>query len=92
VSNRLAGTVSVIDLLSRAVTATWVIGGSPDMMALSPDGSQLWISGRYDRSVYVIDTTTGAVLHRIAVGGAPHGLTFFPNPGRFSLGHNGVYR
>lgn len=62
------------------------------MMALSPNGSQLWISGRFDRSVYVVDTATGTLVHRITVGGAPHGLSFFSNPGRFSLGHNGVYR
>jgi DNA-binding beta-propeller fold protein YncE len=42
--------------------------------------------------VYVVDTTSGKLLHTIRVGGQPHGLTYFPNAGRFSLGHNGVYR
>ncbi|MBA2447826.1 MAG: hypothetical protein H0V51_07360, partial [Chloroflexi bacterium] len=42
--------------------------------------------------VYVVDTETGQLLHRIPTGAAPHGLTFFPQPGRYSLGHNGVYR
>jgi hypothetical protein len=32
------------------------------------------------------------VLHTIAVGANPHGLTLFPQPGRYSIGHNGVYR
>jgi hypothetical protein len=32
------------------------------------------------------------VIRRIEVGGDPHGLAYFPQPGRFSLGHNGVYR
>jgi hypothetical protein len=40
----------------------------------------------------VIDTRTGHVIHTIAVGNSPHGLSYFPQPGRFSLGHNGVYR
>ena len=35
---------------------------------------------------------TGRVLHVIPVGPGPHGLAFFPQPGRYSLGHNGVYR
>ena len=92
VTNRLAGTISVIGFDSRSVVATWKIGGSPDMVQLSPDGSELWTTGRYDGLVYVVDTTSGKLLHAIRVGGQPHGLTYFPNAGRFSLGHNGVYR
>ena len=46
----------------------------------------------FDASVSVIDTRTGLVLHTIAVGKAPHGLTLFPQPGHYSIGHNGVYR
>src|SRR3989442_2067111 len=38
VSNRLAGTISVIDLPARRVAATWDVGGRPDMEQGSPDG------------------------------------------------------
>src|SRR6184192_1077311 len=50
VSNRLEASISVINFASRSVTAKWTIagGGSPDMLQLSPDGSQLWASGRYN--------------------------------------------
>jgi len=92
VSNRLAGTISVIDFTTRQVTATWTTGGTPDMIQLSPDGKQLWASGRYSGAVYVVDTTTGNLMQTIKVGREPHGLTYFPQPGRFSIGHNGVYR
>ena len=92
VSNRLEGTVSVIDFATRKVTDTWYTGGTPDMFQLSPDGRQLWVAGRYDGAVYVLDTRNGELLHTIYTGSEPHGLTYFPNPGRFSLGHNGVYR
>jgi YVTN family beta-propeller protein len=92
VSNRYAGSISVIDLASRQLRATWPIGGSPDMLQVSPDGTELWASGRFDGQVYVVDTRTGALTHRIRVGGSPHGLTYFPNIGRYSLGHNGIYR
>ncbi len=92
VSNRLAGTISVISLRTRRVTATWNVGGSPDMLQVSPDGAQLWASNRFGDTVSVISTRDGRVLHTIHVGTEPHGLTFFPQPGRFSLGHNGVYR
>ena len=94
VSNRLEGSISVIDFATRRVVAKWVMpgGGSPDMLQLNPDGSRLWASGRYNAQVYVFDTTTGTLLARIPVGAEDHGLTYFPNVGLHSLGHNGVYR
>ena len=94
VSNRLEGSISVIDFATRSVVAKWRIpgGGSPDMLQLNPDGSRLWASGRYNATVYVFDTTSGEVIARIPVGAEDHGLTYFPNVGLHSLGHNGVYR
>jgi len=87
------GTVSVIDFASRQIVATWPIpgGGSPDMGNVSIDGKQLWLSGRYDDVVYVIDTVSGEVKS-IPVGREPHGLTVWPQPGRYSLGHTGNMR
>jgi len=87
------GGVSVIEFASRKVVATWPIpgGGSPDMGNVSADGRQLWLSGRFDDEVYVFDTATGAV-QRIPVGLEPHGLTVWPQPGRYSLGHTGNMR
>ncbi len=88
------GSVSVIDFATRKVIATWPIpgAGSPDMGSVSVDGKHLWLSGRYDRVVYVIDTTSGEVVKRIPVGREPHGLTLWPQPGRYSLGHTGNMR
>ena len=87
------GSVSVIDFATRKVEMTWAIpgGGSPDMGNVSADGRRLWLSGRFDNVVYSIDTTTGAV-DKIRVGNMPHGLTVWPQPGRYSLGHTGVMR
>ena len=88
------GSVSVIDFATRNVVATWQIpnAGSPDMGNLSLDGKYLWLSGRYDRVVYVIDTTSGELVKTIPVGHEPHGLTVWPQPGRYSLGHTGNMR
>jgi YVTN family beta-propeller protein len=87
------GSVSVIDFATESVVQQWPIpgGGSPDMGNVSADGSALWLSGRFDDVVYRIDTSTGAVT-RIAVGLEPHGLTVWPQPGRYSLGHTGNLR
>lgn len=87
------GSVSVLDFATQKVEATWPIpgGGSPDMGNVSADGKQLWLSGRYDDVVYEIDTTSGEVKS-IPVGKEPHGLTVWPQPGRYSLGHTGNMR
>jgi streptogramin lyase len=85
--------VSVIDFQTRKVIARWPIpaGGSPDMGNVTADGPYLWLSGRFDDVVYRIDTSTGAV-REIPVGMEPHGLTVWPQPGRYSLGHTGNMR
>jgi YVTN family beta-propeller protein len=92
-AERGMGSVSVLDFATRKVDVTWPIpgGGSPDMGNVSADGRQLWLSGRYDNVVYCFDTATGAV-RVIPVGKEPHGLTVWPQPGRYSLGHTGNMR
>jgi DNA-binding beta-propeller fold protein YncE len=91
------GSVAVVDPESGplgTVTATWTVpgGGSPDMGNVTADGKELWLSGRFDHEVYCFDTSTGDLLARIGVGGGPHGLTVWPQPGRHSLGHTGNMR
>jgi YVTN family beta-propeller protein len=87
------GSVSVIDFVTRRVESTWPVpgGGSPDMGNVSADGRTLWLSGRFDDVVYAFDTATGRVT-TIPVGKEPHGLTVWPQPGRYSLGHTGNMR
>lgn len=93
VTNRHAGTVSVLDAYTGAIQTTWSIpGGSPDMGNVTVDGSQLWLSGRWDGEIYVLSTVDGSLIRRIPVGNGPHGLCVWPQPGRYSLGHTGVTR
>lgn len=94
VSNRLEGSISVLDAYTGAKVTKWHVpgGGSPDMGNVSADGSQLWLSGRYDGVVYVISTKDGSLIKKIPVGGEPHGLCIWPQPGRYSLGHTGITR
>ena len=94
VTNRGEGSISLIDLATREVGRKWELpgGGSPDMGGVSADGNVLWLSGRYNSEVYAIDTHDGKLLARIPVGHGPHGLCVYPQPGRYSLGHTGVFR
>jgi len=87
------GGVTVMDFATEKIMAQWVIpgGGSPDMGNVSVDGKSLWLSGRFDDVVYRFDTANGAVT-QIKVGQEPHGLTVWPQPGSYSLGHTGNLR
>ena len=87
------GGVTVIDFATEKVVARWPVpgGGSPDMGNVSADGRWLWLAARYDDVVYRFDTTSGEVS-QIKVGSEPHGLTVWPQPGRYSLGHTGNMR
>ncbi|MFH8750079.1 YncE family protein [Streptomyces rimosus] len=94
ISNRGEGSVSLLDFKSGKLVDKWHIpgGGSPDMGGVSADGKVLWLSGRYNSEVYAIDTRTGKTLAKIPVGEGPHGLAVYPQPGRYSLGHTGIFR
>jgi YVTN family beta-propeller protein len=94
VSNRQAGTISVVDFHTRRVIATWQLPlpASPDMGNVSADGGTLWLSGRYNGVVYAIDTHNGHLRAAIPVGDGPHGLCVWPQPGGYSLGHTGIMR
>jgi YVTN family beta-propeller protein len=87
------GGVTVIDFASEKVIARWGIpgGGSPDMGNVSADGKWLWLAARYDDVIYRFDTASGEV-RQVKVGAEPHGLTVWPQPGRYSLGHTGNLR
>jgi YVTN family beta-propeller protein len=94
VSNRQAGSVSVMSFATNRVIKTWQLPlpASPDMGGVSADGRTLWLSGRYNGVVYAINTQTGKLRATIPVGSGPHGLCVWPQPGRHSLGHTGIMR
>jgi len=87
------GGVVVIDFASEKIVARWGVpgGGSPDMGNVSADGKWLWLAARYDDVIYRFDTSSGEVA-QVKVGAEPHGLTVWPQPGRYSLGHTGNLR
>jgi YVTN family beta-propeller protein len=71
-TNRVDGTLSVIDPVSLDVLRTISVPGGPDDLEFAPDG-KIWAALRFAQSVAVIDPKTGAV-ERITVGRSPHGI------------------
>ena len=74
VTNRVAGTISVLDANTLAVTSTLKAPGGPDDMAMSPDGHELWVTGRWHAWVDVIEVASGALKTSVPVGRSPHGI------------------
>jgi YVTN family beta-propeller protein len=71
-TNRVDGTLSVLDPATLAVVRTIRLPGGPDDLDFAPDG-KIWAALRFAQSVAVLDPSTGAV-ERIPVGRSPHGI------------------
>ncbi|WP_051574708.1 tandem-95 repeat protein [Mycobacterium sp. URHB0044] len=80
VTNRDAGTVTVIDTLTGTVVGTFAAGVAPDGIAVKQTGTRLYVSSSTNNTVTVIDTATGAVKATIAVA-TPSALTMSPSGG-----------
>lgn len=77
VTNRNAGTVTVIDTVTGTIVGTFAAGSEPDGVAVKPDGTRLYVSSSTKNTVTVIDTATGVVKASIAVN-APTAITVSP--------------
>lgn len=75
-SNRVANTISIIDMPALKVVETFPVPNGPDDMELRKDGTELWVTTRWINRVSVIDMKTKQVKRSIRVGRSPHGLYF----------------
>jgi YVTN family beta-propeller protein len=71
-TNRVDGSVSIIDPVSLKVERTLRVPGGPDDLEFAPDG-KIWAALRFAQSVAVIDPVSGDI-ERIHVGRSPHGI------------------
>ena len=74
VSNRVANTISKIDMLSSQVVANYPAPGGPDCMDVSADGRYIFVASRWARKLSVIDTVEKKVVNQVNVGKSPHGV------------------
>ena len=73
-SNRVANTISKIDLTTLNVVATYPAPGGPDCMELLAGGRYLMTTSRWARKLTIIDTETREVVRQVRVGKSPHGV------------------
>jgi YVTN family beta-propeller protein len=74
VSNRVANSISKIDMGAQEVVATYPVPGGPDCMDVSADGRWIYVSSRWARKLSVVDTQAGKVVRQVDVGKSPHGV------------------
>ncbi|WP_409450937.1 YncE family protein [Diaphorobacter sp.] len=74
VSNRVANTISKIDMQALRVVDGYPAPGGPDCMDVSADGRWLYVSARWARKMLVIDTVERKVARAVQVGKSPHGV------------------
>lgn len=82
VSNRVANTISRIDMQTQTVVANYPAPGGPDCMDVMSDGKTILLSSRWARKMSVIDMETGKVVRQIPVGKSPHGVWTLDHVGR----------
>ncbi|MEN9418948.1 MAG: hypothetical protein RI988_2568 [Pseudomonadota bacterium] len=74
VSNRVANTISQIDLQGFAVVSELPAPGGPDCMEMLADGRTLLVTSRWARKLTFIDIERRQVVRHVAVGRSPHGV------------------
>lgn len=74
VSNRVANTISKIDMATSQVVANYPAPGGPDCMDVSADGRYIYVASRWARKLSVIDTVEKKVVNQVNVGKSPHGV------------------
>ena len=74
VSNRVANTISMIDIDAMKVAAELPGPSGPDCMEVLADGKTLLVSSRWARKLSFIDIEARKVLRQVPVGRSPHGV------------------
>jgi YVTN family beta-propeller protein len=84
-------TVSVIATPANEVTTTIDVGTGPAGLAVSPDGSEVYVVNLNGNLVTVIDTSSNTPDDTIAVGSAPVAVAFSPDGDKAYVANNSPF-
>jgi DNA-binding beta-propeller fold protein YncE len=68
--------VALIDTDSRKITKTAPAGKRPDMIAINPDGKNLYLTSRDDNKPLVLSAADLSAKTEVATGDEPHGMAY----------------
>ncbi len=83
------GTLTVIDAVSRTAQTSIFVGANPAGVAVSPDGSRVYVANSGSGTMSVISTATDTVTSTIAVGASPFGVAASPDGQRVYVANSG---
>ena len=75
----IGSSVVSVNLATRHVSSPITVGNAPIAIAVSPDGSTVWVGNAYSGSVSPISVSTSTAGTPIAVSGAPSALVVAPD-------------
>lgn len=84
VATRTAGTVMEIALPTHEVLRTFNLGGQPQGIAVSPDGSELYVANEKG-GLDVVHLRTGVQTASVKIGGSAFGLALSPDGAQLYL-------
>lgn len=74
VSNRVANSISRIDMKTLEVVESYPAPGGPDCIEVLSDGKTLLVTSRWARRLTFIDMQKKQVIRQVNVGRSPHGV------------------
>src|SRR5207237_8291911 len=73
-----SGIVSKIDTATNTVVAYIMVGNLPTGLAVTPDGTRVYVANDYDDTVSVIDTAKNKVIATVQAGHTPQFVAITP--------------
>jgi len=80
VTNLSSNNVSVVETGSNSVIATVPVGNQPYAIAVSTDGSQVYVGNAADGTISVISTATNSVVATVPVADGVFGIAVASAP------------
>ena len=78
-ANIVENNVSEVDLVAGTFVRTFAVPPRPEGIAVTPDGSEVWVGSNQTGAVTVISTRTGEVTHTITGAAFPYRLGSSPD-------------
>lgn len=78
--------VAVVNIMTGAVTA-WTAVSTPGPLAITADGTRLFVASRTSTIVAVLDTTTGAAAQTVAFGHQASDMALSPDGRWLAISH-----
>ncbi len=68
--------VAIVDMVSRKIVKTGLVGERPDMLAISPDGKKLFLTSRDNDLFLVLDSADLSTIGEVKTNVEPHGVAY----------------